>query len=167
MNTQIPGYSAVYDNSGFCPSCQQQAGTYSKTPMMYPMTGSQAIPMTGQQSLPQVSIMPAASAGFAGQMSPQTSAQSEPMTLPPSAPITDLTQPAPMTMESTEYLNGFLRTQIGRRMRVEFLIGTNTFTDKSGKLLDVGANYILLQEAMTDDLLTCDFFNIKFITIFR
>lgn len=83
------------------------------------------------------------------------------------APITATTQPAPLTLESTEYLNGFLRTQIGQRVRVSFLIGTNSFLDKAGKLLDVGANYIILQEAMTDDLLVCDFYTIKFVTIFR
>ena len=82
-------------------------------------------------------------------------------------PITDTTQPAPMTLASTEYLNGFLRTQVGRRVRVSFLIGTNSFLDKAGKLLDVGANYILLQEAMTDDILVCDFYTIKFVTIYR
>lgn len=81
-------------------------------------------------------------------------------------PITDLTQPAPMTAESTEFLNGFLRTQIGKRVRVDFLVGTNTFLDRSGLLLAVGANYILLREASTDDLLVCDFFNIKFVTIY-
>lgn len=83
------------------------------------------------------------------------------------APITDTTQPMPMTVESTQYLNGFLRTQIGQRVRVSFLIGTNSFLDQSGKLLEVGANYILLQQAMTDDLLVCDFYTIKFVTIYR
>lgn len=81
-------------------------------------------------------------------------------------PITDTTQVAPMTMESLEFLNGFMRSQIGRRVRVEFLIGTNTFTDKSGMLIGVGANYILLREANSDDLLACDFFNIKFVTFY-
>ena len=84
-----------------------------------------------------------------------------------SAPITDITQPQAMTTESVQYLNGFLRTQIGNRVRVEFLVGTNTYLEKSGKLLAVGANYIILQESMTDDLLVCDFFNIKFVTIYR
>lgn len=81
-------------------------------------------------------------------------------------PITDLTQPAPMTAESTEFLNGFLRTQIGKRVRIDFLVGTNTFLDRSGLLLAVGANYILLREANTDDILACDFFNIKFVTVY-
>ncbi len=81
--------------------------------------------------------------------------------------ITDLSRPQPMTTESLQYLNGFLRTQIGSRIKVEFLVGTNTYLEKSGKLLAVGANFIILQEAMSDDLIVCDFFNIKFITIYR
>ena len=80
------------------------------------------------------------------------------------APITPTTQPEPLTMSSTEYLNGFLRTQIGRRVRVEFLIGTGTLLDRTGTLLGVGANYINLRLIESDDVMTCDFFSIKFIT---
>lgn len=38
----------------------------------------------------------------------------------PMAPITDTTQPMPLTVESLEFLNGFLRSQIGRRVRSSF-----------------------------------------------
>lgn len=65
-----------------------------------------------------------------------------------------------------QYLNQFLMTQIGRQVTVEFLIGTNTFTDKSGKLLAVGTNYILLQETNSDDIVACDFYNIKFVKFY-
>lgn len=89
-------------------------------------------------------------------------------TLPESmvVPITDMNQPMPMTTESLQYMNGFLRTQIGRRVMVEFLIGTNTLVDRTGVLLGVGANYILLNESDSDDLLACDFYNIKFVKFF-
>ena len=81
-------------------------------------------------------------------------------------PITPTTQPAPMTAESLQYMNGFLRTQIGRIVQVQFLIGTNTLVDRMGLLLAVGANYILLNEIETDDILVCDFYNIKFIRFY-
>lgn len=81
-------------------------------------------------------------------------------------PITPTTQPQPMSTESIQYLNGFLRTQIGRAVRVEFLIGTNTMVDRTGILLGVGANYILINEAETDDIVACDFYNIKFIKFY-
>lgn len=81
-------------------------------------------------------------------------------------PITPLTQPAAVTLESLQYFNGYLRTQIGRKVTVDFLIGTNTFIDKTGTLLGVGANYLLLREIESDDLLICDFFSVKFVTVY-
>lgn len=75
-------------------------------------------------------------------------------------------RPMAVTQESLQYLNGFLRTQIGKKVKVDFLIGTNTMTDRMGILVGVGANYILLNESETDDLLACDFYNIKFIRFY-
>jgi hypothetical protein len=72
----------------------------------------------------------------------------------------------PVTAESLQYLNGYLRTQIGRRVKVEFLIGTSSFVDKEGILLGVGVNFILINETDTDDLTACDFYNIKFIKFY-
>jgi len=82
------------------------------------------------------------------------------------APITPTTQPAPISGDSLQYLNGFLRTQVGRAVKVDFLIGTNTMLDRSGILLGVGANYILLKESETDDIVACDFYNIKFVKFY-
>ena len=50
-------------------------------------------------------------------------------------------------------------------MRVEFLIGTNNLTDRIGVLEDVGASYILLRSVESDNLIYCDIYSIKFITI--
>ena len=72
----------------------------------------------------------------------------------------------PITAESIQYLNGFLRTQIGRRVRIEFLIGTNMYIDKEGILLGVGVNYVLINETDTDDITVCDFYNIRFVKIY-
>jgi len=82
------------------------------------------------------------------------------------APLTPFNQPIPVTTESTLYINGLLRTFIGRKVTVEFLIGTNTFTDRTGILLAVGANYIVLNEVETDDIVVCDFFSIKFVRVY-
>lgn len=71
----------------------------------------------------------------------------------------------PTTVESTLFTPGFLRTQIGRRVRVEFLIGTNNLTDRTGTLVEVGASYILIQPIDSDDLMMCDIYSIKFVTI--
>ena len=49
---------------------------------------------------------------------------------------------------------------------VQFLVGTNTLVDKMGILLAVGINYILINETETDDILACDFYNIKFVKFY-
>jgi hypothetical protein len=85
----------------------------------------------------------------------------------PFAAITPLTEPQAMTLESLQYLNAALRTQIGRKVTISFLIGTNTYVDRTGMLLAVGANYLIINEVETDDLLFCDFFTIKFVKVYR
>lgn len=71
----------------------------------------------------------------------------------------------PSTVENTFFTPGFLRTQIGRRIRVEFLLGTNLLTDRTGTLVAVGASYIVLKLVDSDDLMMCDIYSIKFVTI--
>ena len=128
-----------------------------------PMTG---LPMTGMAGTGL------AAAGMPSAMQPMTPAMpgmptgisaAEATGL---APLTPFNQPIPVTTESTLYINGFLRTMIGRKVTVEFLIGTNTFTDRTGVLLAVGANYIVINEVETDDILICDFYSIKFVKVY-
>jgi hypothetical protein len=74
----------------------------------------------------------------------------------------------PTTLETPYYTAGLLRTFIGQRMRVQFLIGTNgPLLDITGTLLEVGATYIILQPVDTDDITVCDLYSIKFVTVFR
>ncbi len=71
----------------------------------------------------------------------------------------------PETLKNPIYTPAFLREQIGKLMRVEFLIGTNNLVDRIGILEDVGASYILLRSFENDSLVYCDIYAIKFITI--
>lgn len=66
----------------------------------------------------------------------------------------------------TDFTQGFLRTQIGRHVKVEFLIGTNMLIDRDGDLVRVGTDYIIIQETETDDYLLCDMYSIKFIRFY-
>ena len=66
-----------------------------------------------------------------------------------------------------QYLNGFLRSQIGKYVRVQQLIGSNILEDRYGYLIGVGINYILLQELNSDNILALDFYNIKYVYIFN
>lgn len=71
-----------------------------------------------------------------------------------------------ISYENLQYLNGFLRTQIGRYMRVEQLIGSSTIEDRYGFLIAVGINYILLQEMGTGNIMTIDYYSIKSLYIY-
>lgn len=74
----------------------------------------------------------------------------------------------PSTVQSPYYTAGFLRNFLGRNMRVEFLIGTSgALVDRMGVLVEVGASYIVLRPLLTDDLLMCDLYSIKFVTIYE
>lgn len=72
---------------------------------------------------------------------------------------------SPEILTNTIYTPAFLRQQIGKLMRIEFLIGTNNMTDRIGFLEDVGASYILLRSFEGDSLIYADIYAIKFVTI--
>lgn len=75
------------------------------------------------------------------------------------------TNQEPEILTNPIYTPAFLREQIGKLMRVEFLIGTNNLVDRIGILQDVGASYILLRSFENDSLVYADIYSIKFITI--
>ncbi len=86
-------------------------------------------------------------------------------------PVTDIQAPLtidlasmPETLTSPLYTPGFMRTQLGKLMRVEFLIG-DVLNDRTGYLLSVGANYILLGAIDNSHTILCDLYSIKFVNI--
>lgn len=76
-----------------------------------------------------------------------------------------INQDSPETLTNNIYTPAFLRENIGKLMRVEFLIGTNNLVDRTGILVDVGASYILLKALESDIITYADIYSIKFITI--
>ena len=72
----------------------------------------------------------------------------------------------PETLTNNIYTPAFLRENIGKLMRVEFLIGTNNLVDRTGILIDVGASYILLRALESDVITYADIYSIKFSYVF-
>ena len=70
----------------------------------------------------------------------------------------------PETLSKSIYTPGWLRTQIGKLMRVEFLIGNGT-TDRVGYLQEVGSSYIVLDSLERSSRIMCDIYSIKFVTV--
>lgn len=69
-------------------------------------------------------------------------------------------------LADTNFTQGFVQTQIGRHVKVDFLLGTNMLVDREGVLVKVGTDYIIIQETDTDDYLLCDIYSIKFIRFY-
>ena len=59
-----------------------------------------------------------------------------------------------------------MRDNIGEYMDVEFLIGTNGLTTRSGQLTNVGVSYIVLYDRTKDRYMICDLYSVKFVTIY-
>ncbi|MDT8718091.1 alginate lyase [Clostridium sp. 19966] len=74
--------------------------------------------------------------------------------------------PSSPVYQDIGYTQGFLRSQIGRYVKIEFLVGTGMIMDREGTLIDVGISYVVIKEAETDDNVMCDIYSIKFVTIF-
>lgn len=79
--------------------------------------------------------------------------------------IANMDDNAPESLKSTNFTPGFLRQHLGKLVRVEFLIGTTGLTDRTGVLVEVGASYIVLRSIQDGNLLYCDIYSIKFVTI--
>ncbi len=60
-----------------------------------------------------------------------------------------------------------MRDNIGEYMDVEFLIGTNGLTTRSGQLTNVGVSYIVLYDRAKDRYMICDLYSVKFVTIYN
>ncbi|WP_243105984.1 hypothetical protein [Clostridium fermenticellae] len=74
--------------------------------------------------------------------------------------------PGAPTNLGTEYTQGYLKTKIGKRVRMTFLLGTNNLQDRTGILTDVGISYVILKEESTGELTLGDIYSIKFVNIF-
>jgi len=119
-----------------------------------------------QQPLQQMGGQPIAGAqADMGQQMPQILPQAMQVPVTGAAPVDfDMLPTTPVL--DVQYTQGYLKSQIGKRVKVEFLIGTNMLIDREGTLIDVGISYIIIRESETDDLLLCDIYSIKFVRFY-
>jgi len=84
---------------------------------------------------------------------------------PSSAQDFDLAPTSPI-VNNPLYNQGWLQSQIGKYVKVDFLLGTSTFQDRQGLLQEVGISFIVLKESSTNNLIMCDIYSIKFVTVY-
>jgi uncharacterized protein Veg len=88
----------------------------------------------------------------------------------PSPPITPSPPSTPgqtVPIMSPQYTQGYLQTQIGKRIRAQFLIGSNSTQDRVGILTKVGISYIIIQNEDTNTAELCDIYSLKFVDIYQ
>ena len=75
--------------------------------------------------------------------------------------------PVPPVVNNPLYTQGWLTTQIGKYVKIDFLLGTNILQDREGVITEVGISYIVIKETGTNDLIMCDIYSIKFVRVFN
>lgn len=102
---------------------------------------------------------------YLDQKSVNTNANQPYITIPQTPMTTrELTETIDIT-DVQSYL-GFLRTQIGRYMRVEQLMGSNIVENRYGFLVGIGSNFIILQEITSGNIMVVDLFTIRLTYIY-
>jgi hypothetical protein len=142
---------------------------YQKDPVIYPV-------QTGMPSMGGMTPMGAPGGGMpsAGGMTPSGGAgvagAATGMGMPGTQTSTAAYGPSPLTVQGPPtvldpgYIPAYLRTQIGKRVRAEFNIGTNLYMDRTGILRDVGISYFVLEDNVTHAMVMCDLYSLKFLT---
>jgi hypothetical protein len=133
---------------GFKPSLMQ--GSVQNTEMEIPGGTSSGAPTPGGTPGPAPGMLPG---GIPG---PGAGGSSSPFEMAPGSPV----------ILDTLYTQGYLKTQIGRRVRITFLLGTNTLQDRTGILKSVGISYVVLTEQDTGTDVLGDIYSIKFVDFF-
>lgn len=96
----------------------------------------------------------------------ENSGQQTPSFGVPSSPLVPPEYEQTIDYDSIQYMNGFLRTQIGRYMRVEQMIGSDSTEDRYGFLVGVGNNYVLLQDISNGNVAIVDLYTIKYVYMY-
>ncbi|WML36723.1 hypothetical protein [Clostridium sp. OS1-26] len=131
--------------------------SFGGTMQDHDMEGVKVIPGNTSAGAPTPGGTPGnAPTGIAGPGSVGVTTPSSPFVTAPGAPV----------VLDTNYTQGYLRTQIGKRVRITFLLGTNTLQDRVGILQDVGISYVIIKEPDTGTNVLGDIYSIKFVDIF-
>jgi len=82
-------------------------------------------------------------------------------------PTTPIVRQGPPPATEQGYIPAFLASNIGKNVRAEFVLGTGMFTDRTGKLIEVGVNYFVLEDVNSRTHIMCDLYSVKFVTLIQ
>jgi hypothetical protein len=75
-------------------------------------------------------------------------------------------QQGPPPVSDIGYIPYYLESNIGKNIRAEFVIGTS-YVDKTGKLIEVGVNYFVIEDFNSRTHIMCDLYSVKFVTVLQ
>lgn len=84
---------------------------------------------------------------------------------PPPIPTPPPFDQGPPPLTSSDYIPGYLATIIGKNIRAEFVVSASAYVEKTGRLIDVGVNYFILEDANSQTQIMCDLYSVKFVTV--
>lgn len=83
------------------------------------------------------------------------------------SPISFDTLQGPPPSTERGYIPYYLASNIGKNIRAEFIIGSNQYADKVGRLIEVGINYFVLDDVNSRTHVMCDLYSVKFVTVLQ
>ena len=104
-------------------------------------------------------------------MAPSSYATQSPMPATPAPsgmqlPVMDDQSMLSPTLTNINFTQAYLRTLIGRNVRISFLIGTSLLVDRVGTLVEVGISYVVLKQLDANTNVMADLYSIKFVDIY-
>lgn len=171
--TSMPSQAAETVRSAFNPLTDFPAPAPINPPVMQPPSAPPAANPSPQQppaEMPQPRLVETVK--YTGPEIPFGSA-AIPVVLPeppffsvPSNPLLPEEYKEILSYSNLQYLNGFLRTQIGKECMIVSTLGASgNITNWLGYLIGVGANYILLQDGCSGGIMAIDFYSIHMVQI--
>jgi hypothetical protein len=82
-------------------------------------------------------------------------------------PLAYDTQQGPPPSTERGYIPYYLASNIGKNIRAEFIIGSSQYTDRVGRLIEVGINYFVLDDVNSRTHVMCDLYSVKFVTVLQ
>ena len=164
------------DNTGVSPATYQKMDTTGVSPATYPE--SMQMPAPTRQDMAAMPYAGMASGVTPGPVTPTTGVGMQAIPTEPQmgnetlgaitrnsayAPMPITGEPGPPSVMDPGYIPGYQRTQIGKRVRAEFVF-QNLYLDKTGILRYVGYNYFVLEDSATRAMIMCDLYSARFVT---
>lgn len=137
-------------------------------PIMSRPPRTMAVPRTSANSPVQSAVRQEISAADPpAQQTPSVTDLIVPIQTDPALSDTGMNRQGPPPSTEPGFIPYYLASNIGRNVRAEFIVGSDQYVDKTGRLIEVGINYFVLEDVNSRTHIMCDLYSVKFVTILQ